>query len=340
MRRGRRLLPASAALVALLGLGWFSGPVYRIDARVAPPALPEDLDGWLAASEGRHADLIPGTDKTIAWAHADRRRTRFAVIYLHGYSATRQEVAPLCDRLAEALGANLHYTRLAGHGRSAEAFGAATGADWLQDAAEALEIGRRIGEKVIVVGTSTGGTLALWLAQQPAAADIAAQLLISPNLGPLDERSELLAGPWGRQLQQLLVGEEYRWQPVSERHARYWTWRYPAQALLPMMALVKMVRESPLESIRTPTLVIYSPRDQVVSPRRIEEAFARIGARPKQAERVDRSEDPAHHVLAGDVLAPAGTDALLGTILGFLGRAVPGVAGAGTPDRPVQLRSR
>ncbi len=323
----RRLLPALAALAGLLAGTWFAGPVYRIDARVAPPALPEDLDAWLATTEGRHTDLVPGTGKSIVWAHPDRRRTPLAIVYLHGYSATRQEIAPLCDRLAALLGANLHYTRLTGHGRSAAAFGEVTGRDWLQDAAEALEIGRRIGERVIVVGTSTGGTLALWLAQQPGAEDIAAQLLVSPNFGPLDERSNLLAGPWGRQLQQVLIGDEYRWQPINEAHARYWTTRYPAQALVPMMALVKMVRESPLESIRTPTLFIYSPRDRVVSPRRIEEAFARIGAGLKQAHRVEHSEDPAHHVLAGDILAPAGTDALLGTMLGFL-RATPAIAGS------------
>jgi esterase/lipase len=332
----RRLLPAAAALAAaaLLGAAWFAGPVYRIDARAAQPAaVPVDLDAWLAAGEGRYPDIVPGAAKTVVWAHPDRRRTRLAVVYLHGYSATRQEVAPLCDRLAAALGANLYYTRLAGHGRAPAAFGEVTGDDWLRDASEALAIGRRIGERVIVVGTSTGGTLALWLAQQPGAEDIVAQLLISPNLGPYDGRSELLAGPWGRQLQQLLIGEEYRWEPHNGAHARYWTWRYPAQALLPMMALVRLVRDSPLEAIRTPTLVIYSPQDRVVSPRRIEDAFERIGARLKQAQRIERSEDPSHHVLAGDILAPSGTEPLLRSMLDFVRVAAPERAQAGLQAR-------
>ena len=319
----RRVLAAPAALVALLGAAWFAGPVYRVDTQVAQPELPGDLDAWLAESERRHPDIVPGTDKTIVWAHPDRRRTPLAIIYLHGYSATRQEIAPLCERLAESLGANLYHTRLAGHGRAPAAMGEVTGNDWLQDAVEALAIGRRIGERVIVVGTSTGGTLALWLAQQPGASDIAAQLLISPNLGPRDERADLLAGPWGRQLQQAIIGDEYRWQPANERQARYWTWRYPARALVPMMALVRMVRESPLEAISTPTLFIYSPRDQVVSPRRIEEAFARLGANVKESLRVEHSEDRAHHVLAGDILAPKGSDALLAQMLAFLSSAVP-----------------
>ncbi|MFM7625839.1 MAG: alpha/beta hydrolase, partial [Gammaproteobacteria bacterium] len=257
------------------------------------------------------------------WAHADRRRTPLAIIYLHGYTATRQEVAPLCDRLAAALGANLFYTRLTGHGRAPGAMGEASAEDWLRDAAEALAIGRALGERVIVVGTSTGGTLALWLAQQPDAEHIAAQILVSPNLGPRDERSTLLAGPWGYQLQRLLIGEEYRWQPANARQARYWTWKYPARALVPMMALVKSVRDSSLESIRIPTLVIHSPQDTVVSPARIDVAYTRLGSPLKDIIKVADSEDRAHHVLAGDILAPAGTATLLTPMLAFVRRATP-----------------
>lgn len=328
-RRARLLLLAVVALVALPVLAYVAGPVYRVDARITAPSLPAAggdaaaLEPWLAAAESRFPDIVPGAEKTIVWAHADRRRTPLAVVYLHGYTATRQEVAPLCDRLAAALGANLFYTRLTGHGRAPAALGEASAEDWLRDAAEALAIGRALGERVVVVGTSTGGTLALWLAQRPEAADIAAQILVSPNLGPRDERSTLLAGPWGYQLQRLLIGEEYRWQPANERQAKYWTWKYPARALVPMMALVRSVRDSPLEDIRVPTLVIHSPKDSVVSPARIEAAYARLGAPVKRLVKVEDSEDRAHHVLAGDILAPAGTAALLAPMLAFLRGAAP-----------------
>lgn len=322
-RRLRTALLLLAALVALPTLAYVAGPEYRVDTRIAAPRLPDPaagtaaLDAWLAAGEARYPDIVPGAEKTIVWAHPDRRRTPLAVVYLHGYTATRQETAPLCDRFAAALGANLYYARLTGHGRSPAALGEATAEDWLRDAAEALAIGRTLGERVIVVGTSTGGTLALWLAQRPDASAIAAQVLISPNLGPRDERSTLLAGPWGYQLQRLLIGEEYRWQPHNALHARYWTWRYPARALVPMMALVKLVRGSPLEDIRVPTLVVHSPRDTVVSPARIEAAYARLGSPAKRLVRIVDSEDPAQHVIAGDILSPRGTDAVLAAMLDF-----------------------
>ncbi|KZL20096.1 hypothetical protein PsAD2_01582 [Pseudovibrio axinellae] len=62
--------------------------------------------------------------------------------------------------------ANLYYTRLTGHDRTGEALAEATLYDRINDLAEAVEIGRQIGEKIIIVSTSTGATLSAWLAMQ------------------------------------------------------------------------------------------------------------------------------------------------------------------------------
>jgi esterase/lipase len=316
----RRLLIGLGAALALTALTYLAGPVHALDTRDTPIDLPrenEALERWLEASEQRYGDVVEGAEKHIRWAHEDRRRTPLSIIYLHGYTATRQEVDPLCEELGEALGANVFYTRLTGHGRNPLAMGMVRGSDWLRDAREALEIGRLIGERVIVVGTSTGGTLALWLAQRGDASAIAAQVLISPNLGPRSPSGELLAGPWGAQLLQGLVGDEYRWTPHNAEQAKYWTWKYPSQALLPMMAIVREVRDSPIESIRQPTLVIYSPNDRVVSAEKILEAHERLGASIKPIIAVDTSGDPSNHVLAGRILAPDDTPRIRDGILAF-----------------------
>lgn len=318
----RRLLIGLVGLLTLTALAYVAGPVHTLDTRETPIELPREADAlvrWLEQSEQRYGDVVEGTEKRIRWAHEDRRKTSLSIIYLHGYTATRQEVDPLCDELAEALGANVFYTRLTGHGRPPLAMGEVRGSDWLRDAREALEIGRLIGERVIVVGTSTGGTLALWLAQRKEASAVAAQVLISPNFGPRSRSGELLAGPWGAQLLQQLVGDEYRWTPHNDEQAKYWTWKYPSRALLPMMAIVREVRDSPIESIRQPTLVIYSPNDRVVSAEEILEAHKRLGASIKPIIAVDRSGDPSNHVLAGRILAPNDTSRVRDWILKFIG---------------------
>ena len=85
-----------------------------------------------------------------------------------------------------------------------------------------------------------------------------------------------------------------------------------------MMALVKNVRESPLESITTPTLVLYSPQDQVVEPGETERAFARLGAARKRLQAVTDSADRSSHVLAGDILAARDTARVRAWIMEFL----------------------
>ena len=82
------------------------------------------------------------------------------------------------------MNANIFYTRLTGHGRSNAAMAEATVNDWANDAVEALEIGKQLGERVMIVGTSTGATLAAWLATYDQSNDILAHVWISPNFGP------------------------------------------------------------------------------------------------------------------------------------------------------------
>ncbi|HSG46866.1 MAG TPA: alpha/beta fold hydrolase [Longimicrobiales bacterium] len=305
---------------------------------MAPVTLPgtgvEGVAAYLASAEASLGDVVPGAEKAVRWADPlSPAVTGLSVVYLHGFSATRQEVAPLPEELASALDANLFLTRLAGHGRTPEAMGEATVQHWLQDGEEAMAVGTRVGQRVILVGTSTGGTLALWMASRPRWRErVAAVLLISPNLGVRDRRSALLTWPWGGVLARAVIGPEYSFPPRNEGQARYWTHRYPVEALLPMAALVKLVDGVDLDGVRVPVFVAYSPHDEVVDPARIEVRFRELGgARELMAVTVHKGGDT--HVLAGDILSPQGTGPLLEGMLGFLDRA--GVAPERGPPRAV-----
>lgn len=310
------IVPVIAGVIIL----FLVGPRATIDLSLKPIELPEDLDHYLAESEAHFSDIIPETEKTIIWANAAKTKTPLAVIYLHGYSATRQEAAPLCDQIAAHLGANLYYARLTGHGRSGQALAEATVNDWLNDTIEAVEIGKRLGDKVIVIGSSTGGTLATWHALQANNDEVLAYVLMSPNFGTKDLSGEILTWPWAEYFVPLVVGSEYEWKPLNPKHAYYWTEKYPAKALIPMMALVKFVRESKLESIEKPLLVIYSPSDQVINPRAVELAYARFGSTVKKIVARLESENPEYHVLAGDILARGDTGDIADIILEFIGQ--------------------
>ncbi|MDT7928222.1 hypothetical protein [Tepidimonas sp.] len=126
----------------------------------------------------------------------------------------------------------------------------ATPQDWLADAVEAVRIGHAIGERVLLMGTSTGATLGAWLAQRPDAAGvpIERQVWISPNFGPQDKRTEWLTGPWGAQIAQAITGGTVGKPADDPRIEAGWTRVYPVQALLPMMALVERVRAGDIRS--------------------------------------------------------------------------------------------
>ncbi|WP_328985617.1 alpha/beta hydrolase [Thiorhodovibrio winogradskyi] len=330
----RRLFILFVVVMATASWVFFTGPRVMVSWHADDPAvnpaspansklessIPEAsrLDAWLTRSEAAIADLIPGTEKTIRWASAPGARTDIALVYLHGFSSSRQESRPLMEEVAAALNANLYFARLSGHGRGGDALAAATVADWQRDAWEALAIGRQLGGRVVLVGASNGGALATWLASQSAAADLAALVLLSPNYGPRDPMSEILLWPWAHVLVRWVVGPDYEWKPRNPEHARYWTWRYPSKALLVMMGVVKLARMSPVERIKAPVLVLYAREDRVVNANGIERFFPRFGAVDKVLIPVENTSDPQHHALSGDILAPEDTARVRAMMLDFL----------------------
>lgn len=315
----RKILVLSGIAAVVAAIVYLSTPPALVNA--APSAaLPDDIDAFLAASE-RHAaeafPLVPDTEKRIVW-QVPGVRSKFAVVYLHGFSATRQETAPLAGQVAAALNANLFETRLAGHGREESQLFDVTAEDWLEDVAEAFAIGARIGEQVIVIGTSTGGTLALAMSQHEAAAAVSHFVLISPNIQPSDETAKWATRPAGRLIARLFVGPTRSWTPRNEQQALYWSTTYPTAAGIEVMRLVEYLHTLlPLE-IHAELLVMLSPHDKVVSPAATRYAFNRIDApRKKLFEYVD-SPDPSSHVLAGDIMAPQSTAGLAAAIVEFV----------------------
>lgn len=305
-------------ILLLLIILLLAGPRVEVDTTLHPLTLPEDLDAYLAEKEAAYDDLVPGTEKIIRWADEPGRKTPFSIVYLHGFSATRQESAPLADKVAEAMGANLFYTRFTGHGRTGEAMLECSVNAYINDISEAMAIGRRIGDRVIVIGLSTGATAATWLAVQPMGEQVAAFILISPNYALADKRSLLLSWPWGGLIGELVNGPEYSWKPQNPLHSKYWTYRFPTRALLPMIQFVRLIRSLPLETISQPWLTIYSPFDRVIDPKAIPATFNRIGSADKLLVPISDTEAPERHVLAGDILAPNCTATIETIILDFL----------------------
>lgn len=279
-------------------------------------ALDGGVSRYLGAREAAFDDLRPGAGKQVVWHGAPEARTEWAVVYIHGFSAASQETRPLPDRVAAELGANLYLARLQGHGRSGAAMAEATFPGWMEDMAEALAIGRRIGRRVLVLGCSTGATLAALALAQPMGREVAGAVLLSPNFGPKDGRSRMLTWPGMRWLLPRLIGPERGFEPRSPGHAQAWTTRYPVGALIPMAQAVRAGRRL---NMPLPALFVFDPGDGVVDHAHSHRIATRLGAEVQEVS-LGPEDDPMRHIIAGDILSPGMTETVTAAVVGWARR--------------------
>lgn len=314
---------ATVAVALLLLVLIVFGPRPHLDTRrvPSPRPWPSELHRLTSELSSRQPPgVTDGAEARIVWtSSASPTRTSASLLYLHGFSATRQELAPLPERVAHRLGFNLVEGRFTGHGLDGDALAGATAELWLRDTMELLELAQRVGERVVVLGSSTGCSLAT-VALFESSVKPAAMVFFSPNFGVASSAGKLLGLPWSKFWIPWVAGSERTWTPENEGQARYWTHRYPIEALFPMTAALEAAAQAPVESTDVPLFVAYHPSDPVVSVTQMQAVFSRWGTVEKHIEPVTGPGD--RHVLAGDILAPERTEALTEHIADWLGAQV------------------
>jgi hypothetical protein len=113
-------------------------------------------------------------------------------------------------------------------------------------------------------------------------------------------------------------GDYHSFTPQNELHSKYWTERYPYEALVPMVNLVDQVLELDKSTISSPQLIIYSPNDQVVDATQIPETALQFTNAEVTLHPFTSSTDSSQHVLAGDACAPESTNEVVTIISDYL----------------------
>ena len=295
-------------LIVILGLFLWLGPRETVNEEVAfaPVTIPADIGGYLSEKEAQFTDIIEDAHKQVIWAGAVGEQTEYSVLYLHGFSGTSHEIRPVPENVATALGANLYYARLAGHGRSGDAMMDGSPEKWVQDAIEAIEIGGRLGKKIIILATSNGGAVTTYVLKNAEYADkVTGVVLTSPAYKLGNPLTALLDFPWVRYWGNYVAGERRGFKGENEDHEKYWTNEYPTLATLPMATVQRAVRKMDFSTIEVPALFFVSDEDIVIDPKWVRDVASRwgIGARVEKRVMTD-ADDPYHHVLSGDILSP------------------------------------
>ena len=226
-----------------------------------------DLDEYLKNNEKKIPNIKVGVEKRIIWSDKKNTKTPIAIIYIHGFTASSEEARPLPDLLAKNIKSNIFYTRLTGHGRNEEAMASSSIKKWITDLYEAIEIGSKIGEKIIIMSTSTGGTLSSIAAIDPMLSkNILGFIFISPNFGINHKLANLITWPLSKYWLSLIIGKTTKSKARNDLNAKYWTLAYPTNALIPMANLVKKVNEQDFSNVKIPALFYFSLDDKVVKP--------------------------------------------------------------------------
>lgn len=273
-------------------------------------------------STDRRDDLVPGTEKRLTW-HGEEQRTEWSVVALHGFSASRQETAPLAERVADSLGANLFETRFSGHGLAANGLSDVSAEQWLDDVAEALCVGQLIGDKIVVLAVSNGAALALSMLEHPGMEPVDSLIMLAPNFGPADPKALWITRPGGPLLLWLVSGSTRSWQAFNDRQALYWTTSYPTPTVIEVIRVVDRAHET-IGSAKAPRVqLIYSPDDKVVSIPLLRAGFERIQSAEKVMVEVAETGTPFAHIVAGDIISPMNTEWIARDIVRFILRQAP-----------------
>lgn len=249
--------------------------IYLLGPKQNKPELNNDLPS-ISASIGNiekyvekndeNLSIKPDNESRIFWANESKKeRTNYSLLYLHGFSASWYEGYPAHVSFAEKFGCNLYIPRLASHGIEREDALLDMTPDRLWESAkEALMVARSLGKKVLIMGTSTGGTLALKLAAE-FPEYVEGLVLYSPNIEINNNAAFLLSKPWGLQIGRKFYGGKYKItnEDFSSKDCQYWNCKYRIEAMVYLQQLLdETMNKEVFKRVVAPVFLGYYKKDE------------------------------------------------------------------------------
>ena len=307
-----RFLKITVGIIAVLLVIYLIGPSpstpqYNNTLPVVP-ANAAALEQYIAAGEAAHK-IKPNNEARIVWANDSlKQKTKYAMVYLHGFSASQEEGNPVHREIARQFGCNLFLARLSQHGiDTTDALINMTAENLWESAKEAYAIAKQLGDSVIIMATSTGGTLALQLAA--AYPEIGGLVLYSPNIAVNDPNAWLVNNPWGLQIARLVKKSDYI-QKANDfpAYSQHWNSKYRLEAVAQLQELLETTMiPATFEKISQPLLVLYYYKDEqnqdhVVKVSAMKEMFSAVKT-PADKKRMTPIPGAGNHVMASPIVS-------------------------------------
>lgn len=231
-------------VVVALALIFFLGPkvekpntdwnVIKAEQQIDLLLLQQQID-----NSEKNTDFIkPDNQSRIIFADSIPQKTEYCLLYIHGFSASPKEGYPLNEEFAKRYHMNAYLPRLHGHGLETPSnLIDMTPDNLVESAKDALKVARQLGDKVILMSTSTGGTLSLILAAGNP--DIHALIMYAPNIEMAENMTKILTFPWGLQIGKMVSGEMIEYPDDTPMEKKYWQSSYRIEAVAYLQSLVE-----------------------------------------------------------------------------------------------------
>ena len=228
-----------ALLIMLFAIMTF-WPVSVEDTSISDPAVDYD-DAMARVSAIRQAEQESGeiNEKCFSEAMTHGGKTEKAIIVYHGFTSCPEQFRELGQSLFER-GYNVFIPRMPHHGQADrlayDALADTSAEELAAFATETIDIGRGLGDELIIGGLSGGGTIATWAIQEHE--DVEQAIIVAPFLG-----IGIVPTPLNRPIARILddiPNFHMWWDPRSKEDNAYTLdYQYPGYA---MHALAEYLR--------------------------------------------------------------------------------------------------
>lgn len=274
-------------------------PSYSYEQTTLPSSFDEFYQAKLNTSQ--KIPTRPGNEEKLI--RYSKGKTPIAILYIHGFGASRAEGELVTDRIANQFQANTYYLRLPGHGTSPEDHRDTGFQNYLKTAEDSLLMMDRLGDKTLVIGTSMGGLLTTYLAAKYPD-KIAGIILVSPYYDFTDKSGNIYNFVWGKKFVNLVFGEirkNTNRNPNDPSFAYWYKDQYYA-AIQNLNDLKRTVANSETyEKVTVPVLMFYyykseTEQDGSADVSKMLEAFQQFGrsAQPHPLNKKVAVENGAH----------------------------------------------
>lgn len=277
------------------------------------PDLPDDLcdlDRFVTESERAVEHIKRDNQARIVWFNDKPEKTPCSIVYLHGFTASQGEGYPIHRDIARRYGCNLYLSRLYGHGIDKDAFRDMTMEKLIDSAVNAYAIGRKTGREVILMGTSTGASLAIIIAS--LFKEVKGIIAYSPLIDFQEMKARLIHSPYFRFLITRLARFQYihKGNSSTPEEKQYWYSDYHINGLISLNDFIQTYMKPEIyQKVTQPFFLGYYYRDKkekdpTVSVKKMMSMYRQLGT-PSDRKKMINFRNAQAHVIGSQYTSNA-----------------------------------